>query len=109
MLASTAIHNNITLHTRLYNNGSRQSNHVIVKIDLFQKFYIKDKTIAPYNHQSLWAEHGIKSFSTILTKHLIGLGQMWSKYLLLAMFAYNTINSPNLANYRPYELFSGRK
>ena len=26
--------------------------------------------VAPYNHQSLQAEHGIKSVSTILTKHL---------------------------------------
>ena len=28
---------------------------------LFRKFGIKGKTIAPYNHQSLQAEHGIKS------------------------------------------------
>ena len=28
---------------------------------LFKKFYIKIKTIVPYNHQSLQAEHGIKS------------------------------------------------
>ena len=33
---------------------------------LFSKFDIK---IAPYNHQSLQAEHGIKSLSMILTKH----------------------------------------
>ena len=31
-------------------------------------------------------------------------GQMWPKYLSLATFAYNTFNSPNLANYSPYEL-----
>ena len=41
---------------------------------LFNKFNIKIKTVAPYNHQSLQAEHGIKSFSTILTKHLTNLG-----------------------------------
>ena len=34
---------------------------------------------------------------------------MWLKYLLLATFAYNTFNSPNLANYSPYELVFGRK
>ena len=27
---------------------------------LFPKFNIKIKTVAPYNHQSLQAEHGIK-------------------------------------------------
>ena len=32
---------------------------------LFSKFNIKIKTVAPYNHQSLQAEHGIKSLSTI--------------------------------------------
>ena len=38
---------------------------------MFNKFDIKMKTVAPYIHQSLQAEHGIKSLSTILTKHLI--------------------------------------
>ena len=47
--------------------------------------------------------------STILTKHLTNLGQMWLKYLSLATFAYNTFNSPNLANYSPYEIVFGRK
>ena len=39
---------------------------------LFRKLNIKIKTIAPYNHQSLQAEHGTKSLSRSLTKHLIG-------------------------------------
>ena len=76
---------------------------------LFHKFNIKIKTVAQYNHQSLQAEHGIKSLSHILTKHLTNLGQMWTKYLSLATFAYNTFNSPNLGNYSPYELTFGRK
>ena len=76
---------------------------------LFHRLNIKIKTIAPYNHQSLQAEHGIKSLTCILTKHLTGLGQMWTKYLSLATFAYNTFNSPNLGNYSPYELTFGRK
>ena len=76
---------------------------------LFRKLNIKIMTIAPYNHQSLQAEHGIKSLSTILTKHLTGQGQMWHKYLPLATFAHNTFNSPNLANHSPYELVFGRK
>ena len=76
---------------------------------LFQKFDIKIKTVAPYNHQSLQAEHGIKSLSHILSKHLTSLGQMWAKYLSLAAFAYNTFNTPNIGNYSPYELTFGRK
>ena len=76
---------------------------------LFGKFEIKVKTIALYNHQSLQAEHGIKSLSTILMNHLTEKGQMWHKYLPLATFAYNTFNSPNLANHSPYKLVFGRK
>ena len=74
---------------------------------LFRK--LKNMTIAPYNHQSLQAEHGIRSLSRILTKHLTGQGQMWHKYLPSATFAHNTFNSPNLANHSPYELVFGRK
>ena len=76
---------------------------------LFSKFNIKIKTVAPYNHQSLQAEHRIKSLSTILTKHLTNLGQMWPTYLSLATFTYNTFNTLNLANYSLYELVFGRK
>ena len=76
---------------------------------LFNKLDIKIKTVTPYNHQSLQDEHGIKSLSMILMKHLTNLGQMWLKYLSLATFAYNTFNTPNLANYSLYELVFGRK
>ena len=47
--------------------------------------------------------------SLILTKHLTEQGQMWPKFLPLATLAYNTFNSPNLANHSPYELIFGRK
>ena len=43
---------------------------------LFKKLDIKIKTVALYNHQSLQAEHGIKSLSIIPMKHLTYLGQM---------------------------------
>ena len=76
---------------------------------LFHKFDIKIKMVARYSHQSLQAEHRIKSLSCILTKHLTSLGQMWTKYLSLAMFAYNTFYTPNIGNYSPYELTFGRK
>ena len=48
---------------------------------LFHRLDIKIKTIAPYNHQSVQVEHGIKSLTCILTKHLTSLGLMWIKYL----------------------------
>ena len=49
----------------------------LLKNYLSKKLDINIKTVAPYNHQSLKAEQGIKSLSTILTKHLTDLGQMW--------------------------------
>ena len=76
---------------------------------LLKKLDIKIKTVAPYNHQSLQAENGIKSLSNVLTKHLTNLGEMWTKYLPLATFAYNMFNTLNLGNYSPYELVFGRK
>ena len=48
---------------------------------LFHRLNIKIKMVGPYNHQSLQAEHGIKSLTCNLAKHLTGLGQMWTKYL----------------------------
>ena len=34
---------------------------------------------------------------------------MWPKFFPLATLEYNTFNSPNLANYSPYEIVFGRK
>ena len=34
---------------------------------------------------------------------------MWPNYLPLATLEFNTFNTPNLANYSPYELVFGRK
>ena len=76
---------------------------------LFKRLGIRIKTVAPYNHWSLQAEHGIKSLSNILTKHLTGMGEMWPDYLTFATLTHNTYNSPNLINYSPYELVFGRK
>ena len=76
---------------------------------LLHEFNMKIKTVAPYNHQSLQTEHGIKSLSHILTKLLTSLGQMWPKYLSLAMFSYNKFSTPNLGNYSSYELTFCRK
>ena len=76
---------------------------------LFNRLGIKIKIVTPYNHQLLQAEHGIKSLSNILTKHLTKSGEMWVDYLPFATLAHNTYNSPNLRNYSPYELVFGRK
>ena len=76
---------------------------------LFKELDIEIKTVAPHNHQSFQAEHGIRCLSNILTKHLTNLGQMWPKYLPLATNTYNTFNTPNLGNYSPYEFVFGRK
>ena len=73
---------------------------------LFKKLGITIKTVGPYNHKSLQAEHGIKSLSSILSKHLTDQGQMWHKFLSLATFAYNIFHTPNLGNYSPMNLCS---
>ena len=71
---------------------------------LFKALGIKIKTVGPYNHKSLQAEHGIKSLSNKLTKHLTGQGQTRHNFLSLATFAYNTFHSPNLGIYSPFKL-----
>ena len=76
---------------------------------LFKSLGIKIKTVGPYNHRSLQAEHGIKSLSNILTKHLTGQGQTWNNFLSLAMFVYNIFHSPNLGNYSSFELTFSRE
>ena len=81
----------------------------IIMSYLFKRLNIKIKTVAPFNHKSLQVKHGIKSLSTILTKHLTEQGQMWPKYLPLATLAHNTFNSPNLANFSPYQLTVWKK
>ena len=64
---------------------------------LFKKFDMKIKTVAAYNHQSLQAEHGIKSLSTISTKHLKDLGQDVAKIFPLPALMYNTFNTPTFS------------
>ena len=76
---------------------------------LFKTLKITIKTVGPYNHKLLQAEHGIKSLSNILSKCLTDQGQMWHKFLSIATCSYNTFNSPNLGNYSPYELVFGRR
>ena len=66
---------------------------------LLKKLGITIKTVGLYNHKSLQAEHGIKSLSSIQSKHLTDQGQMWHKFLSLATFTYNIFHRPNLGNH----------
>ena len=70
---------------------------------------VKLITVSPTNHRSLLAEHGIKSLSNILMKHLSGLGLDWDIYCKPAMLVYNSYASTNLADFSPFELVFGRK
>ena len=76
---------------------------------LFKKLGISIKTVGPYYHKSLQAEHGITFLSDILSKHLTGQGPTWHKFLSLATFAYNIFYTPNLGNYSLYELVFRRR
>ena len=97
------------LCTQLYNNGSGQYIYVSPHELFIQETWYENKKVVPYNDQSLQAEHVVRSLLKILAKHMTNLGQMWPKYLPLATFTYNTLNTPNIANYSPYELVFGRK
>ena len=69
---------------------------------------IKVILVSPTNHKSLQAEHGIKSLSGLLVKHL---SQVWSWHSCLpySMLCYNRYSTPNLNGYSPYELVFGHK
>ena len=64
---------------------------------------IKVILVSPTNHQSLQAEHGIKSLSALLVKHLSTVWS-WHSVLPYSMLCYNGYLSPNLNGYSPYEL-----
>ena len=69
---------------------------------------IKVILVSPTNHKSLQAEHGIKSLSGLLVKHL---SEVWSWHSCLpySMLCYNVYSTPNLNGYSPYELVFGYK
>ena len=69
---------------------------------------IKVILVSSTNHKSLQAEHGIKSLSGLLVKHL---SQVWSWHSCLphSMLCYNGYSTPNLNGYSPYELVFGHK
>ena len=73
-----------------------------------EKLNIRMIMVSTTNHKSLLAEHGIKSLSNILVKHLSSLWS-WYNCLPYAMLCYNSYSTPNLDNYSPYELVFGHK
>jgi hypothetical protein len=73
------------------------------------KFGMKQIFVSPTNHKSLLAEHGIKSLSNTLMKHLSEFGRNWPHYSRVAMLNYNGYDSPNLDGMSPGELLLGHK
>ena len=69
---------------------------------------IKVVLVSPTNHQSLQAEHGIKSLSGLLVRHLSTVWS-WHSVLPFSMLCYNGYSSPNLDGYSPFELVFGHK
>ena len=92
--------------------------HIICDLDpaftssLMQAFAdqlnIKLITVSVTNHKSLLAEHGIKSLSSLLVKHLSETWS-WQNILPFAMLCYNSYSTPNLDNYNPYQLVFGHQ
>ena len=64
---------------------------------------IKMIMVSPTNHKSLLAEHGIKSLSNLLVKHLTKLWP-WPDCLPHVMLCYNSYSTLNLDNMSLYEL-----
>ena len=54
------------------------------------------------------AEHGIKSLSSILMKHLTDLGDNWLQYCKPAMLVYNLYATTNHESLSPFEVAIGR-
>ena len=56
--------------------------HLCLHAELsIQETQYQNKNSSTLKSSLLQAENGIKSLSTILTKHLTHLGQIWPKYL----------------------------
>ena len=64
--------------------------------------------VSPTNHKFLQAEHGIKSLSGLLVKHLSEQWN-WVSCLSYSSLCYNCYDSPNLDGHSPYELVFGHK
>ena len=70
---------------------------------------IKVILVSPTNHQSLQAEHGIKSLSSLLVKKHLCTVWSWNSVLSYSMLCYNGYSSLSLNGYSPHELVFGHK
>ena len=82
------------------------SNVMQLLLDLYK---IKLCTVSPTNHQSLQAEHGIKTISNTIIKHLVAYGKNWEEHARSAMLHTNSYSSPNMCNVSPYQCVFGKK
>ena len=73
-----------------------------------EQLNIKMIMVSPTNHKSLLAEHGIKSLSNLLVKHLTEVWS-WPDCLPYARLCYNSYSTSNLDNMSPHELVFGHK
>ena len=72
------------------------------------KLNINKILASPTNHKSLQVEHGIKSLSELLVKHLSEQWN-WVSCLSYSTLCYNYYDLPNLDGHSPYELKFGHK
>ena len=68
-----------------------------------EQLSIKMIMVSLANHKSLLAEHGIKSLSNLLVKHLTKVWS-WPDCLPYGLLCYNSYSTPNQDNISPYEL-----
>ena len=73
-----------------------------------EQLNIKVIVVSPTNNKSLLAEHGIKSLSNLLVKHLTEVWS-WPDCLPYAMLCYNAYSTSNLDNMSPHALVFGYK
>ena len=74
-----------------------------------RQYGIKLYTVSVHNDQSLLAEHGIKSLSSIIKYLMFQTQGPWINYVDDIMVTYKSYVSPNLDGLSPYELVYGRK
>ena len=117
-LHSTRIQHILEVFQRGYMAYFGSPTHIICYQDLaFTSFLMEAFTlklniniilVSPTNHKSLQVEHGIKSLSGLLVKHLSEQWN-WISCLGYSTLCYNCYDSPNLDGHSPHELVFGHK
>ena len=63
---------------------------------IYKRLIIKIKTISQYMYGSLKTERHIRTISKIIAKEHTGTGLMWTHYMQISMYAYNSTASPTI-------------